>query len=603
MTSALSAPLHLVPGNHDVGDKPFAWGPSGIVRDSFLDKWREHFGDHYYSFDFGGCHFVVINAQIINSGLGAEEEQRAWLEGDLAANADKRTFVSIHYPPYLTSADERESYDNLAEPGRSWLLGVIERFKPEAMFAGHVHNYWYNRHGATDCYVLPSTAFVRQDYSEFYRVEPGPEGGRNDGPKLGFFVVDVFEHGHVSHMVRTYGESLGPAEMAPVFAPKPPYPHSWHRSHRGIGLDLRQPWCEVLEVTASGALDEFERKRVRNDYPLLAAIEMGIQDLRVPIQDLLDTRIRARMQLLSQRGHRFTVYTFEVPDAASVEVLAACADWLFAWEVVCNWERHDQTLRQLSALRTTVGIPTRLSKLRSKDDMTADGSQYYHTINHGFTLEEVAQVRALLDQPEYRDGINGVVWRVTVDQCPFAAIQQMQAIADDLGLDAQAQVRTVGNNPAGQQCDESYTALRAARASLGVASTTNVTAFLDSFADIDRGYFMRVGLVDRRYNPRVGWHMLRHLHGALDEVPRPLRAVPATERVAVIAPDAAVALWQATNRPCATAPTNGGDGGDAQAVCLLTGEVRDGRWVREGEEARYDGELAGLSEALLIMRA
>jgi 3',5'-cyclic AMP phosphodiesterase CpdA len=138
LTAGLWNPLHLVPGNHDVGDKPVAWAPAGVVNEATLALWRQHFGDHdhYYAVDFRGLHIVVVDAQIINSGLRAEAEQRTWLEHDLAAQAGRRTFLCLHYPPYVSEPDESESYDNLAEPGRSWLLRLIETHRPEAVFAG-----------------------------------------------------------------------------------------------------------------------------------------------------------------------------------------------------------------------------------------------------------------------------------------------------------------------------------------------------------------------------------------------------------------------------------------------------------------------------------
>src|SRR5262249_59973012 len=105
--------------------------------------------------DFRDLHWVIIDAQIINSGLAAESEQRTWLEGDLAANAGKRTFFAIHYPPFVSDPEESESYDNLAEPGRSWLLGLVGRYRPEAMFCGHVHKFWFNRLGAKETSLLP----------------------------------------------------------------------------------------------------------------------------------------------------------------------------------------------------------------------------------------------------------------------------------------------------------------------------------------------------------------------------------------------------------------------------------------------------------------
>ena len=54
------------------------------VNDEFLALYKQHFGEHYYSFDANDCHFVIIDAQIVNSGLSCEAEQRHWLEADLA---------------------------------------------------------------------------------------------------------------------------------------------------------------------------------------------------------------------------------------------------------------------------------------------------------------------------------------------------------------------------------------------------------------------------------------------------------------------------------------------------------------------------------------
>ena len=88
-----------------------------------------------------------------------EAEQARWLEEDLAAAAKQRLFVSLHYPPYVADRDEDEHYDNIAEPGRTWFLDLLHRHRVEALFAGHVHHFWYNRHEQTDCYLFPSTSF------------------------------------------------------------------------------------------------------------------------------------------------------------------------------------------------------------------------------------------------------------------------------------------------------------------------------------------------------------------------------------------------------------------------------------------------------------
>ena len=272
----LGPPLHLVPGNHDVGDKPVSWA-AGVVNDENLALYESHFGKHYFAFDHEHVHFVVINSPIINSGLAVESEQRAWLEQDLEANKDQRTFIFIHYPPYVSDPVEPGSYDNIDEPGRTWLLSLIRKYTPEGMFCGHVHNFWYDIYEQTEIYLVPSTAFVRHGYSEFFRVGPADQYGRNDVAKLGYSIVRVYEKGYVAENVRTYGRALEPGGelgKTPVVLPTV---QTKEQVLPRVALDMRHAWAEEVEIPPSGALDEFERKKVRNDYPLLALWEMGFK--------------------------------------------------------------------------------------------------------------------------------------------------------------------------------------------------------------------------------------------------------------------------------------------------------------------------------------
>ena len=56
----LESSLYLVPGNHDVGDKPLSWMPAENVTEEYVTLFRKHFGEHFYSFDYQVCHFVII---------------------------------------------------------------------------------------------------------------------------------------------------------------------------------------------------------------------------------------------------------------------------------------------------------------------------------------------------------------------------------------------------------------------------------------------------------------------------------------------------------------------------------------------------------------
>ncbi|MGI9385004.1 MAG: metallophosphoesterase family protein, partial [Methyloligellaceae bacterium] len=459
-TAELNCPLHVMPGNHDVGDKPIKWGPAEIVSDESLALWEKHFGPHFHGFEHGGCRFLLLNAQIINSGLGAEAAQRDWLEKELAETDGQRVFVFIHYPPFVFSPDELEYYDNIAEPGRSWLLGLFESHDVEAVFSGHVHNFWYHRHGRTQCYVLPSITFVRHDYSEMYRVPAGPEAGRNDAVKLGYFVVDVHEGGHLCHPIRTYGRTLEPDDPAPATPTRVAPLHPIQNRHAAMGVDLRQPWAEVVEIPPNSGLDEFARKIVRNDYPLLALWEMGVRRLRVPLQDLTDARVRDRMRDLKALGMRFTVFSFEMPDGAYRDALARHGDLIDAWEVGFAWPDLDDMLSGIEALKSEASLKVYLSKLRSKEDLETDGQSYYHVINHGF----VAGERRILEDVLERRGdlIEGFVFRIPRERSAWDELLAIGETVEAVGTQASVHVRLATSNPAGEAVDDLANANRVA---------------------------------------------------------------------------------------------------------------------------------------------
>jgi 3',5'-cyclic AMP phosphodiesterase CpdA len=85
IASIVRVPLHLVPGNHDVGDKVVDWMPAEIVTSEYVSQFRNVYGRDYYAFDCASLRGLVVNAQLMNSALPEEAEQRAWLEAEFAA--------------------------------------------------------------------------------------------------------------------------------------------------------------------------------------------------------------------------------------------------------------------------------------------------------------------------------------------------------------------------------------------------------------------------------------------------------------------------------------------------------------------------------------
>jgi predicted MPP superfamily phosphohydrolase len=97
----------------------------------------------YYTFNWGGAHFVVLNTDVGNIAVsevardGFWAEQMRWLEADLEKNAKTDfTFVICHHPPF-TAMSKRQKHDERME----MLVELLEKYKVTAMFNGHDHNY------------------------------------------------------------------------------------------------------------------------------------------------------------------------------------------------------------------------------------------------------------------------------------------------------------------------------------------------------------------------------------------------------------------------------------------------------------------------------
>jgi hypothetical protein len=105
----------------------------------------------YFSFDFGGCHFVSLDSH--GSVPGATpmriktgnshyaripDEQFRWLEQDLEAHRGEQSFVFMHEPSELL--ENHRPWHMLQTRGR--LIGTLQRF-PDVkwLFHGHTHHY------------------------------------------------------------------------------------------------------------------------------------------------------------------------------------------------------------------------------------------------------------------------------------------------------------------------------------------------------------------------------------------------------------------------------------------------------------------------------
>ncbi|RME24475.1 MAG: serine/threonine protein phosphatase, partial [Deltaproteobacteria bacterium] len=345
--AALDAPLLVVPGNHDVGDKPHPWAPAPSVSEDKHAVFSAHWGPPWWSREHRGVVLVGVDTPVLNSGLPLEARQWTWLEQTLVAADGKPVLAFLHYPPFLLSPDEAEHYDNLAEPARSRLLRLFARHGVRAVFCGHVHHPFWHVHDGAQWVLMPATSFVRPGFAELARVGPGDEYGRNEAWRLGFCLVHVGEGPAGLDLdlewVWTRGVHRAPALHA-TLAPGAPRPRC------PLGVTLRHQWDAVLDIPADN-LDPFRRKRARNDLALLAAWTAGIRLLRLPFEDLRRPATRRRLQDLSTHGFRAVLFTAEPLSDADRRLVQDHRDLVAAVEQVLPRAHLDRPLPPLGVPR------------------------------------------------------------------------------------------------------------------------------------------------------------------------------------------------------------------------------------------------------------
>jgi 3',5'-cyclic AMP phosphodiesterase CpdA len=122
---AFRVPYYQIPGNHDT------------FSDEARKIYGQRFGASYSSFDYGGCHFVLLdNTEEGRWGyMGATEVE--WLKADLKRTSTRSVFVFLHFPvwePERVAPAYYEFWKNTLHP-------LFKASRVRAVFGGHFHSY------------------------------------------------------------------------------------------------------------------------------------------------------------------------------------------------------------------------------------------------------------------------------------------------------------------------------------------------------------------------------------------------------------------------------------------------------------------------------
>ncbi|MGN0021763.1 MAG: metallophosphoesterase family protein [Sphingobacterium hotanense] len=184
---ALKAPVYNTVGNHEL---------FGIYRESPTDSthslykygmYKKHFKELYYSFDYQGWHFIVLN-NLDAAGFAYysafDQEQLEWLKRDLAKLDSNTPVVMMMHVPIVSVQNQLD----LPKEGPSFgpdikykdqLLQIIEPYNIQLVLQGHLHYF-------EDIQVKGKTRFIT---GSAIAGRPSWKGQRNGPP--GFLVFRV----------------------------------------------------------------------------------------------------------------------------------------------------------------------------------------------------------------------------------------------------------------------------------------------------------------------------------------------------------------------------------------------------------------------------
>ncbi len=491
----LEPALHFVPGNHDIGDKPAMASPAGPVTDQSRQAFEAAFGQSWHAFSHRGIRFVVVNSSLVNTGTTAEAAQQAWLEKTLSEAKDERLFLFSHYPPFITEPGEPEHYDNYAEPGRTWLLNLAADHGVEAIFSGHTHQFFFNRYRGVKLYVLPPTSFTRQDYAELYRGTPAAEFGRDDTGKFGITLIDVRADGHTLRFAPTDGLELDNGEKAsigPTRQPRTPImPH------------LRHAWFEATSLPYNGPMEEFSRKRARNDYPLLRLWQLGIDTVRTPLLDLIDPDTRQRILDVATTGVRFSFFHLGMPDDAAAALLAEHRDLVDSVEIVSTDVKLTDIGERIGPFAAAIQRPVVIGKATtSAQEKDRAGGSFAHNVSYGFLWPERQDAIAAASPLASLVPRLALCFQTGIGDDPVSRIAEMASLLDEAGLGLVVSLRIARRDPATAETDDRLIAEKVHAAIELARGSNTIRLQCDTFEDIDRGYSPRHGFLDRHSNLR-----------------------------------------------------------------------------------------------------
>jgi 3',5'-cyclic-AMP phosphodiesterase len=189
----LEAPVHVLPGNHDLR--------ASLRRAFELPGEGEEPID--YSIDVGELRLIVLDSIVPGEDRGAvDAEQLRWLDEELSKEPGRPAILAMHHPPLSTGIPEWDGI-NLVRSERDALAEVVVRHPQlRAIVGGHLHRI--ATAALAGCPVLSAPSTYLQLLPDFDPADFEDEDAAcwTDPPG---FALHVFRDGELSSQVELLG--------------------------------------------------------------------------------------------------------------------------------------------------------------------------------------------------------------------------------------------------------------------------------------------------------------------------------------------------------------------------------------------------------------
>jgi alkaline phosphatase D len=153
-----TAPMLVIPGNHDVGHLPGSHQPVNAER---LKRWRDLAGPDRFVEDANGWRFVGLNALLLGHEDEEEEAQFEWLRTAFEERNGRRLALFSHKPLFIDEPHEGDTgYWGFRPAQRKRFYDLMAQHDVPLFASGHLHWAWKGQFENTSIVWAPSAAFI-----------------------------------------------------------------------------------------------------------------------------------------------------------------------------------------------------------------------------------------------------------------------------------------------------------------------------------------------------------------------------------------------------------------------------------------------------------